>query len=47
MASSTAGIMQAVMNNPDVVAVGVAVGFLLKFAMDMRRRNRMGMGGMM
>ena len=37
-------IIESIMQNPDVAAVGVAVGFLIKFALDMKKRNR-GVGG--
>jgi hypothetical protein len=33
------------MNNPTVAVIGVAAGFILAKAMQMRKRNR-GMGGM-
>lgn len=38
-------ILQCVMNNPTVAGIGVAAGFVLAKAMQMRKRNRGGMGG--
>lgn len=39
-------IFQCVMNNPTVAGVGLAAGFILAKALQMRKRNRgMGMGG--
>lgn len=37
--------MQCVMNNPTVAGVGVVAGFAIAKAMQMRKRNRGGMGG--
>lgn len=44
MALTVNSIMTGVMNNPDVAAVGLVVGFILAKAMSMRK-NSMGMGG--
>jgi len=33
-------IIESIMQNPDVAAVGVAVGFLIKFALDMKKKRR-------
>jgi len=38
-------IMNSVMQNPDVAAIGIAVGFLLKWALDMKKKRSRGMGG--
>ena len=38
-------IMTGMMNNPDVAAVGLVIGFILAKAMSMRKRRGMGMGG--
>jgi len=45
MALTVNSIMSGVMNNPDVAAVGLIVGFILRWAMSMRKRRGMG-GGM-
>ncbi len=44
MAFTVQSIMTGIMNNPDVLAIGIAVGFVLKWFLG--RRNRRGMGGM-
>ena len=42
MAVTVASIMNGVMTHPDVAVIGLAVGFVLAKALDMRkRRNRM------
>lgn len=38
-------ILQCVMNNPTVAGIGVAAGFILAKAMDMRKRRNQGFGG--
>lgn len=45
MAFTVSSIMNGVMNNPDVAAVGLVAGFILAKALGMRKRNSMGMGG--
>lgn len=42
---SVNSIMNGVMNNPDIAAVGLVAGFILAKAMSYRKRNSMGMGG--
>lgn len=37
-------IMNSIMQNPDVAAIGIVVGFLIKTALDMKKRRR-GVGG--
>lgn len=43
---AVSSIMTSVMNNPTVLAVGIAVGFLLGKIMGRKRRGGMGGGGM-
>ena len=38
-------ILQCVMNNPTVAGIGVAAGFVIAKAMDMRKRRNQGFGG--
>ena len=45
MALTVNSIMTGVMNNPDVAAVGLAAGFILKWALGMRSNNGIGGGG--
>ena len=45
MAFTVNSIMSGVMNNPDVAAVGLAAGFLLKTAMAWRKKRKNGIGG--
>lgn len=45
MALTVNSIMSGVMNNPDVAAVGLAVGFILAKAMGMRKNQGIGGGG--
>lgn len=45
MALTVNSIMSGIMNNPDVAAIGLVVGFILAKAMNYRKRNSMGMGG--
>ena len=43
MAVTVAYVMNGVMARPDVAVIGLAVGFILAKALDMRKkRNRMG-----
>lgn len=46
MALTVSSIMSGVMNNPDVAAVGLAAGFILAKAMNMRKRRNNGIGGL-
>lgn len=38
-------ILQCVMNNPTVAGIGVAAGFVLAKALQMRKRRNQGFGG--
>ena len=38
-------ILQCVINNPTVAGIGVAAGFVIAKAMDMRKRRNQGFGG--
>jgi hypothetical protein len=42
MALTVNSIMSGVMSNPDVAVVGLAAGFLLRWAMSMKKRRSSG-----
>ncbi|MFB6145981.1 MAG: hypothetical protein ABEJ99_05790 [Candidatus Nanohaloarchaea archaeon] len=45
MAAGVSAIITGAFNNPTVFGFGVVVGFIVAKAMNMRKRNNMGMGG--